>query len=68
MRWMRDARTSLDFRARVEQVKQKAAEIVDHLIRLSVVFILQTALVPLLFAWLLLKSLGWVARASFRSD
>ena len=68
MRWMRDARTSLDFRARVEQVKQKAAEIVDHLIRLSVVFILQTALVPLLFAWLLLKSLGWVARASFRAD
>lgn len=53
------ARRTLDLESKVEAVKQKTAELIEHLIQLSVVFILQTGILPLIFLWLML-SLGRV--------
>jgi hypothetical protein len=37
-----DTRKALDFRQRLERVRQRAADVIEHLIQLSVVFVLQT--------------------------
>lgn len=46
-------RESLNLKERVAVVKARATEVVEHLIQLSVVFILQTGILPLAFLWLL---------------
>jgi len=50
-------RESLKLTHRVEYIKQRAADVIEHLIQLSVVFILQTGLLPLAFLWLLVHLL-----------
>ena len=40
---------------KVERIKARAAEMIEHLIQLSVVFILQTGILPLAFLWLFLQ-------------
>jgi uncharacterized membrane protein YhaH (DUF805 family) len=48
---------------RLEQMKQAAERVVDQVIRLIVVFMMQTLVLPLLFLWLLLQGLrGLVSR------
>ena len=42
---------SIDLSARLERMQAQAAEVIEHLIQLSVVFILQTALLPVTFLW-----------------
>lgn len=56
------ARRTLDLEQKVEAVKQKTARLIEHLIQLSVVFILQTGILPLLFLWLLLNLFRFVLR------
>jgi len=42
---------SVDLSGRLERMQEQAAELIEHLIQLSVVFILQTALLPVVFLW-----------------
>ncbi|MCH7506860.1 MAG: hypothetical protein IID60_06120 [Proteobacteria bacterium] len=58
-------RQMLDFRRRVEYIKQRAAEAVEHMIQLSVVFILQTAILPIAFLWLFLQLLKQLFRGGW---
>ncbi len=42
---------SIDLSGRLKRMQDQAAEVIEHLIQLSVVFILQTALLPVAFLW-----------------
>lgn len=42
---------SIDLSARLKRMQSQAADVIEHLIQLSVVFILQTALLPVAFLW-----------------
>lgn len=46
---------SLNFSRRVDIIKERAAELIEHLIQLSVVFILQTGILPIAFLWIFLQ-------------
>lgn len=48
-------RESLNLKERVAIIKARATEVIEHLIQLSVVFILQTGIMPLAFLWLLVQ-------------
>ncbi|QBQ55984.1 hypothetical protein [Nitrosococcus wardiae] len=48
-------RSSLNFEAEIEQLKEKSEEIAEHVVNLIVVFVLQTILLPLVLFWLLLR-------------
>lgn len=50
-------REALDFGRRVDEVKRRAGEVIEHLIRLSVVFVLQTGILPIAFLWIFLQLL-----------
>lgn len=50
-------RETLDFGQRVEYIKDRAAELIEHMIQLSVVFILQTGILPIAFLWIFLQLL-----------
>ncbi|HEY5776425.1 MAG TPA: hypothetical protein VIS57_10085, partial [Xanthomonadales bacterium] len=43
---------SMDLTGRLKRIQVRAAEVIEHLIQLSVVFVLQTALLPVAFLWL----------------
>jgi hypothetical protein len=49
------ARQTLDLEQKVADIRQKTAQLIEHLIQLSVVFILQTAILPLVFLWIVLS-------------
>ncbi|MFT5136506.1 MAG: hypothetical protein ACI9XU_000914 [Arenicella sp.] len=57
----RSATNSLDVRQHLEDFKTAAENISEHAIRLIVVFIFQTIILPLASIWLILKTLKWVA-------
>jgi len=42
-----------DVNLRYEQLKQAAEQAIEHIIRLMVIFLLQTLLLPLMLLWLL---------------
>ena len=42
---------SVDLSGRLQRMQDQAAVVIEHLIQLSVVFILQTALLPVVFLW-----------------
>lgn len=42
---------SVDLSGRLERMQNHAADVIEHLIQLSVVFILQTAILPVAFLW-----------------
>lgn len=46
---------SVDMSARLNRMRERAGEIIEHLIELSVVFVLQTGLLPVAFLWLFLQ-------------
>lgn len=50
-----NARESIDFRARLAEVSERASEMIEQLLQLAAVFLFQTILVPLLFLWLFLR-------------
>lgn len=47
--WLRDAGETLDVRARVEALLVKLGAVSEHVVTLSVVFLMQSVLLPLLF-------------------
>ena len=51
---------ALDLSDKVDQIKLRTAEMIEHLIQLSVIFILQTGILPLMFLWLFLQMAKWV--------
>jgi hypothetical protein len=50
-------RDTLNLKHRVAYIRQRAAAVIEHLIQLSVVFILQAAVLPIAFLWLLMHLL-----------
>lgn len=54
---------STELNKKVETLKAKAEALVEHVIRLSAIFIVQTAVLPMLFFWLML----WLYRALISS-
>lgn len=42
---------SIDLSGRLKRMQAQAADVIEHLIQLSVVFVLQTALLPVAFLW-----------------
>jgi hypothetical protein len=47
-----DTVEAMDLSGKLARIKSRAAEVIEHLIQLSVVFVLQTALLPVAFLWL----------------
>lgn len=60
--WSRTVDT-VDLSGRLERMQQQAGEVIEHLLQLSVVFILQTGLLPVAFLWVFLE----VLKRLFRS-
>lgn len=60
-------RETLDIRRRVEYIKERAAALIEHMIQLSVVFILQTGVLPIAFLWLFLQLLKQLFRTPVQS-
>ena len=42
---------SIDLSGRLQRMQAQAAQVIEHIVQLSVVFILQTALLPVAFLW-----------------
>jgi hypothetical protein len=59
-------REALDFRQRLDTMRQRASEVIAHLIQLSVVFVLQTAILPLAFLWIFLQLARQIFRQKFQ--
>jgi len=47
-----DTVDTMDLSGKLQRIKTRAAEVIEHLIQLSVVFVLQTAILPVAFLWL----------------
>ena len=54
-RGLSGTREALDFSERLERIQARAAEVIEHLIQLSVVFVLQTGILPIAFLWIFLQ-------------
>jgi hypothetical protein len=52
---MERTRNALDLGEKMGRIRDRAGEMIEHLIQLSVVFILQTGILPLVFLWLFLQ-------------
>lgn len=57
-----DTAAGLDLSERVDEIQARAAEMIEHLIQLSVVFILQTGILPIAFLWLFLQAAKQIFR------
>ena len=57
---------SLDVPGKLQRMQDRAADLTKHLVQLSVVFILQTGLLPVAFLWLLLQLLRWLFKPPSR--
>jgi hypothetical protein len=54
-RALQSTRDSLDIGQRVDYIQARAADLIEHLIQLCVVFILQTGILPIAFLWFFLQ-------------
>jgi hypothetical protein len=54
---------AVDIAGRFERLRTRAGEIIEHMVQLSVVFILQTGILPVAFLWIFLQ----VFRRLFKS-
>jgi len=57
---------ALNLSRRVEYIKNRAADVIEHLIQLSVVFIFQSAILPLAFFWALVHVLKRLIRLDMK--
>lgn len=57
-----NTRETLDLRRKVAYIKERAGDVIEHLIQISVVFILQTGVLPIAFLWLFLQLLKQLFR------
>lgn len=48
---------AMDLSGKLQRIKTRAAEVIEHLIQLSVVFVLQTAILPVAFLWLFTQAI-----------
>jgi len=64
-RGLNGTREALDFRNRLERVQARAAEVIEHLIQLIVVFVLQTGILPIAFLWIFLQLLKQMLRSDY---
>ncbi len=46
---------SMDFQKKVKRISERTSDVIEHLIQLSVVFILQTGILPIAFLWVFLQ-------------
>jgi len=58
---------TVDLSGRIDRMQERAGEVIEHLIQLSVVFILQTGIMPVAFLWLFLQVFKRLFR-SFSTD
>ncbi len=58
---------SLDLTGKLERMQTRANEVVEHLLQLSVVFILQTGLLPIVFLWVFVQIFKGLFRQVQRS-
>ena len=54
---------SMDLSGRFQRMRTRAGDVTEHLIQLSVVFILQTGLLPVAFLWVFLQVFKWLFRS-----
>jgi hypothetical protein len=55
-------REAMNFKERLAEISERAGEVVENLIQLSVVFILQTGILPIAFLWIFLQVLKQLFR------
>ena len=58
-----DTVAAMDLSGKFSRMQDRAGELTEHLIQLSVVFILQTGLLPVLFLWGFLQVFKWLFRS-----
>lgn len=63
---MDSTREALDLGDKVQRIKLRAAQMIEHVIQLSVVFVLQTGILPIAFLWLFLQAAKGVLGLRFR--
>jgi hypothetical protein len=61
---MEHTRDSLNFKQKVAYIGEKASDLIEHLIQLSVVFILQTGILPIAFLWIFLQLFKQIFRTN----
>jgi hypothetical protein len=67
-RVLQNTQETLDIRQRVELIRERASDLVEHLVQLCVVFILQTGILPVAFLWLFLQLLKQLFRGGLVSE
>lgn len=63
---MDSTRGALDFSAKLERIKVRAAQMIEHLVWLCVVFVLQTGILPLAFLWGFVRLGAWLIRVEIK--
>jgi hypothetical protein len=63
-RLLESTRNSMDFKQKVAYIAERASDLIEHLIQLSVVFILQTGILPIAFLWIFLQVFKQLFRSS----
>jgi hypothetical protein len=63
-RLLESTRNSMDFKQKVAYIAERASDLIEHLIQLSVVFILQTGILPIAFLWIFLQIFKQLFRSS----
>ena len=63
-RGLSSTREALNFSQRLDNVKRRAADVIEHLIQLSVVFVLQTGILPIAFLWVFLQLFKQIFRSN----
>ena len=61
---LENTRKSLDLKKKVDYISERASDLIEHLIQLSVVFILQTGILPITFLWIFLQLFKQVFRGN----
>ena len=63
-RMLESTRNSIDFKQKLAYIGERASDLIEHLIQLSVVFILQTGILPIAFLWIFLQIFKQLFRTS----
>ena len=63
-RMLESTRNSMDIKQKLTYIGERASDLIEHLIQLSVVFILQTGILPIAFLWIFLQICKQLFRTS----
>jgi hypothetical protein len=64
-RMLASARNSMNVKQKVAYIGERASELIEHLIQLSVVFIVQTGILPIAFLWIFLQLFKQLFRSGY---